>query len=318
MPLILLCGYPCSGKSTIVNLLVDLLKQYFSEYSIIVVDEFKSSNLQSSQITTLDNDIRCDIYADSKKEREFRGQQKSEVERALAQSQSIIVIMDAPNYIKGYRYELYCVAKSYKQQHIVLFSDIPAEISKQWNSKINRYPDDLLSDMISRFERPQSTQRWDNPLITIEPHLWDSPSTDNMESVIIQIKQLLNNKEKRKIQPNKSTQLTIISSSNYLQNLEHVTQQVVDHILRSQTNGLSLVELPTCFQNEHNRDVVLQLTNSDTKYMIGNLIRLKRRYIAVQRLKFDQLKSLPDSASIAANFMQFISFSADSYDDDAS
>ncbi|RTG83894.1 protein KTI12 [Schistosoma bovis] len=259
MPLILLCGYPCSGKSTIVSLLADILKQHLPHYSILIVDEFKSGNLQS-KITT-NYDIRCDIYADSLKEREFRGQQKSE---------------------------------------------------------INRYPVDLLSDMISRFERPQSTQRWDNPLITIEPHLWNSPSTDNMESVIIQIKQLLNNRGKGKIQPNKSTQPTIISSSNYLQNLENITQQVVDHVLRSQTSGLSSVDLPMCFQNEHNRDVVLQINNSETKYTIGNLIRLKRRYIAVQRLKFDQLNTVSDDASIATNFLQFISFNGDLCDDEAS
>lgn len=92
------------------------------------------------------------------------------------------------------------------------------------------------------------------------------------------------------------------------QNLEHITQQVVDHVLRSQTSGLSSVDLPMCFQNERNRDVVLQITNSETKYTIGNLVRLKRRYIAVQRLKFDQLNTVPDDASIAANFLQFISF----------
>lgn len=77
MPLILLCGYPCSGKSTIVSLLADILKQHLPHYSILIVDEFKSGNLQS-KITT-NYDIRCDIYADSLKEREFRGQQKSEV-----------------------------------------------------------------------------------------------------------------------------------------------------------------------------------------------------------------------------------------------
>ncbi|KAH8850034.1 Protein KTI12 isoform 2 [Schistosoma japonicum] len=314
MPLIMLCGYPCSGKSTIASLLADLLKQHFTNYTVLIVNEFKCSNLQSEKI---DYDIRCDIYADSQKEREFRGQHKSEVERALTQSQSVIVIMDAPNYIKGYRYELYCLAKSHKHQHIVLLSDIPPEISKHWNSKINRYPDDLLSDMISRFERPQATQRWDNPLVIIEPHLWNSLNVENLESVILQLNQLLSNKSKEKVQPNKSTQPTVISSSNYLQNLEHVTQQVVDHILRCQSNGLSSVGLPMCFQSAQNSDVVIQITNSESKYTAGNLIRLKRRYIGVQRLKFDQFSKPLDNASIAANFIQFISFSGDSYDDDA-
>lgn len=72
-----------------------------------------------------------------------------QVERALTQSQSTIVIMDAPNYIKGYRYELYCMAKSHKHQQIVLFSDIPPEISEHWNSKVNfNYSCSLLCSSI--------------------------------------------------------------------------------------------------------------------------------------------------------------------------
>ncbi|CAH8828499.1 unnamed protein product [Trichobilharzia szidati] len=312
MPLIMLCGYPCSGKSTIAALLADSLKQNYPNSPVIIIDEFKSSSLQSGNAS---HDIRCDIYSDSQREREFRGQQKSEVERALAQNQSSIVIMDAPNYIKGYRYELYCLAKSHKHQHIVLLSDVSLEISEQWNSKISRYPDDLLMDMISRFERPQPNQRWDNPLIIIEPHLWDSPNLINVETVTMQLKPFLT-KEKGKIQPNKSTQPTVVSSSTYLQNLEHITQQIVDHILNKQAQGASSIDLPKRFQRADNQDVVLQITNQEKKYTAGNLVRLKRRYIAVQRLKFDEFNKTPDNVSIATNFLQFISLSEDASDDE--
>ncbi|CAH8464386.1 unnamed protein product [Heterobilharzia americana] len=307
MPLIMLCGYPCSGKSTIAALLAESLKRILTDSSVIIVDEFKSNNIESGKTGY---DIRCDVYSDSQREREFRGQHKSEVERALTRSQSTVVIMDAPNYIKGYRYELYCLAKSYKHQHIVLLSDVPAETSKEWNSKINRYPDGLLSDMISRFERPQSTQRWDNPLIIMEPHYWGSPTLICMESVISQLKQLLINVTK-KIKPNKSTQPTVVSSSNYLQNLEYVTQQIVDHILHKQALGSLSINLPERFYSAHNQDIALKIKNPDTIYTEGSLARLKRRYIAVQRLKFDQFNKIPDNASIAANFIQFISLSGD-------
>ncbi|CAH8464405.1 unnamed protein product [Heterobilharzia americana] len=226
MPLIMLCGYPCSGKSTIAALLAESLKRILTDSSVIIVDEFKSNNIESGKTGY---DIRCDVYSDSQREREFRGQHKSEVERALTRSQSTVVIMDAPNYIKGYRYELYCLAKSYKHQHIVLLSDVPAETSKEWNSK----------------------------------------------------------------------------------NLEYVTQQIVDHILHKQALGSLSINLPERFYSAHNQDIALKIKNPDTIYTEGSLARLKRRYIAVQRLKFDQFNKIPDNASIAANFIQFISLSGD-------
>jgi protein KTI12 len=50
-----------------------------------------------------------DFEKDSNKEKELRGLLKSEVQKVL--SKENIVILDSLNYIKGYRYELFCISK---------------------------------------------------------------------------------------------------------------------------------------------------------------------------------------------------------------
>jgi protein KTI12 len=53
--------------------------------------------------------ILIQYFLDSSKEKELRGSLKSEVQKLI--SKEALVILDSLNYIKGYRYELYCVSK---------------------------------------------------------------------------------------------------------------------------------------------------------------------------------------------------------------
>jgi tRNA uridine 5-carbamoylmethylation protein Kti12 len=49
------------------------------------------------------------LKQDSTSEKELRGSLKSEVQKLV--SKETLIILDSLNYIKGYRYELYCVSK---------------------------------------------------------------------------------------------------------------------------------------------------------------------------------------------------------------
>ena len=49
-------------------------------------------------------------YQDPASEKQLRGQLKSNVEKHIDQSR--VVILDSQNYIKGYRYELYCLVRN--------------------------------------------------------------------------------------------------------------------------------------------------------------------------------------------------------------
>ncbi|KAK2565179.1 Protein KTI12-like protein [Acropora cervicornis] len=105
MPLVVMCGFPCSGKTKRAN----ELKSY--------LQNSRGRSVQLSSDESL-NFERNTAYAASSSEKELRGLLKSSVERLI--SRDDIVILDSLNYIKGFRYELYCVAKAHKTTHCVV------------------------------------------------------------------------------------------------------------------------------------------------------------------------------------------------------
>eukprot|EP00106_Octopus_bimaculoides_P021614 XP_014789056.1 PREDICTED: protein KTI12 homolog [Octopus bimaculoides] len=85
MPLVILCGLPCSGKSTVSQ----SLASYFRE---------QSKNVDIISIHSIGLD-RNSLFADSMKEREARGLFKSAVQRSI--SKESVTILDAMNYTKA-------------------------------------------------------------------------------------------------------------------------------------------------------------------------------------------------------------------------
>jgi protein KTI12 len=87
--------------------------------------------------------VRSEVYASGQAEKEARGAVKAAVERFV--DQNTLVIADHMNAIKGFRYELYCRARSLKSLHCVVFCKTQAEICKAWNSERSedqRYTDE--------------------------------------------------------------------------------------------------------------------------------------------------------------------------------
>lgn len=58
---------------------------------------------------------------DSSLEKIIRSDIKTRIEHEL--DQKTVVIVNATNYIKGYRYELYCIAKCQSTTHCVVWSN---------------------------------------------------------------------------------------------------------------------------------------------------------------------------------------------------
>ncbi|CAF4385946.1 unnamed protein product, partial [Adineta steineri] len=83
MPLIVISGGPCSGKSTRAQSLYD----YFKTKSMPV------------QIITDNNLDRNAVYADNTLEKQARSDLKAETQRLVTKTD--LVILDALNYIKG-------------------------------------------------------------------------------------------------------------------------------------------------------------------------------------------------------------------------
>ncbi|CAK6951049.1 protein KTI12 homolog [Scomber scombrus] len=223
MPLIVMCGYPCSGKTR----RAEELKGYFEQKSLrqvhIVGDEALGVEKNS-------------VYADSQKEKNTRAALKAEVERKV--NKGDIVIFDSLNYIKGYRYELYCLIKHAQTPHCLVYCLTSDEVSSTWNTNryaAEQYTQDILDALVLRFEAPDSRNRWDSPLFTILKD--DTLPFEDISDALF----------KRKAPPpNQSTQSQPLSSANFLYELDKITQDVLMAIFNAQKTSVpgDLISVP--------------------------------------------------------------------------
>ena len=105
MQLILISGYPSSGKTYRSNQLVE----YFQS-NIQASSDARISRLTVCHIDGQSLGLNRDVYRDARSEKDARATEYSAVKRALGKD--TIVVADGLNYIKGFRYQLYCEAKA--------------------------------------------------------------------------------------------------------------------------------------------------------------------------------------------------------------
>ena len=120
----------------------------------------------------------------------------SAVKRALGKD--TIVIADGLNYIKGYRYQLWCEAKAVGTRCCVVHVGTSVETCRQWNRRRREaagaekedglreqdadgggskrgdtgddkgyYEEEVFEQLVYRYEEPNGMNRWDSPLFTV-------------------------------------------------------------------------------------------------------------------------------------------------------
>ena len=153
MPSLILTGHPCIGKTPFANLLASRALNHPSK-SI-------SRVIHIREATACPDQTKAECYTSSHSEKNTRASLKAEFDRAVTSSSSsggsngtsvvnsTLVILDSLNYIKGYRYELYCISKAAGEQHGVIWimgstsdnecvqlgvSSASDTLAKKWNS----------------------------------------------------------------------------------------------------------------------------------------------------------------------------------------
>ena len=270
MPLIILTGFPASGKTSTVVKLQEFFK--LKEKEVVVVSE--------EQLLGQDKNV---VFADSKHEKEVRGRLKSEVVRWL--SKENVIICDGLNYIKGFRYELYCASKHIKTTQVTVQCDLSPEDSQCFNGareSSEQYSEDILKQLIQRYEAPISSNRWDSPLFLV---LRDGKvDCDGIFDALF---------NKKPPAPNQSTQNAPLSSTNFVYELDKQTQAVVSAIMDGQkTSGAgSEIFIPG------SKDKVYLKRN----YTLPELARTKRQFLV-----FAKQKSCHDVTKLSTMFVQYI------------
>ncbi|PLB53408.1 putative RNA polymerase II Elongator complex associated protein Kti12 [Aspergillus steynii IBT 23096] len=207
MPLIILTGFPCSGLTHRAQQLASALESTQSTL-------FKSGTIPASKprykinvVSTHDASHPRTVYDHARTEKEARGVAYTRAKRLLGKDS--FVILDGMNYIKGYRYQLWCEAKALGTTCCVVHVGTPVDQCVANNeARIRRqeaqtqtqsesesktdtnetesanpesttttttdptepYPPELLNNLIFRYEEPSTHSRWDKPLFTVP---WD-------------------------------------------------------------------------------------------------------------------------------------------------
>ncbi|XP_043980193.1 protein KTI12 homolog isoform X1 [Gambusia affinis] len=270
MPLIVMCGYPCSGKTR----RTEELKAHFEE----------TTDRQVHIVGDLALGVdRNSVYADSQKEKDTRASLKAEVERKV--NKDNIVILDSLNYIKGYRYELFCLTKHAQTPHCLVHCLTSGEESSLWNQNreaAGQYSQDIFDALVQRFEAPDSRNRWDSPLFTV------------LKDDILPLEAVSDALFKRKAPPpNQSTQSQPLSSTNFLYELDKITQDVLMAIFNAQKTSVpgDLISVPGATEK-------VELTRTIN---MAELRKLRRQFIS-----YSKMHPTEKTGQIANMFVQYL------------
>lgn len=195
MPALILTGHPCVGKTTFAQLL--------GNRALLHPSNSISNVVHIRECTSRPDHTKAECYSNSHMEKSTRASLKSEFDRAVMSKNnndassgggSTLVILDSLNYIKGYRYELYCISKAAGERHGVVWimgssSDLDVirttggsspsdELAKARNRQRRVLNDDVLDGyyqddetidaLVLRYEPPDDKNRWENPLYKVD------------------------------------------------------------------------------------------------------------------------------------------------------
>lgn len=163
-------GYPSAGKTTRAL----QLKEYCEAK---IADAAGNSDARASRLKVhLINDqtlgVSRSVYHTARAEKDARAEEYSAVKRVL--SRDDIVIADGMNYIKGFRYQLYCEAKALSTPSCVVHIGTHADKCREFNDalladsdKDGGYEKEDFENLIFRYEEPNGMTRWDSPLFIV-------------------------------------------------------------------------------------------------------------------------------------------------------
>lgn len=240
MPLVILCGWPLVGKTSFAEKLKEEVSSYFED--ILVVNE---------EYLGIDGTKAIDVGTEKKN----RGAFLAAVERNVSSNR--LVIADGCNEIKGFRYQLYCIARAASTPHCCIHLLGKEETIYERNTEYNM---DAVKDTISRFEEPNSQARWDSPLFHVGP----DGEFSQMEELIAALK------GGAMKQPSLATRKSDLPL-DYVQALESECRRVLERV----QSMMSVNQLSGVIDGHS-----IQLTRRLT---VPELQRLKRQFIQMNR-----------------------------------
>ena len=209
MPLLVICGKPGSGKTFRANEIVKFYKETHPSIEVVLI------NAEKFKVN------KENMYKTFAKEKELRAFFRSNINKSLTKNN--LVIVDSLNYIKGLRYEMFCLARTAKSTYCVLYcdNDLNSCIEQNQNQEeLYKFSEELLKDLFSRMEMPNSSNRWDSPLYTVWPH-----EENPLEAIHASLF-----KDAKKMKDPVSTQMEAKLEENYIYNVDKELNEMIKNI----------------------------------------------------------------------------------------
>ncbi|KAL4900819.1 chromatin associated protein KTI12 [Aspergillus multicolor] len=180
MPLIILTGYPCSGLTHRAHQIATGLEETQSQLFANGTIPPTKSKFKINVVSTHDNvNYPRTVYDTARTEKEARGLAYTRAKRMLGRDS--FVILDGMNYIKGYRYQLWCEAKALNTTCCVVHVGTPvdqcvanneARIQRK-NEKASSQPIDSTNEKENEIPNPESnppSESTTNPTEESDPY----------------------------------------------------------------------------------------------------------------------------------------------------
>ena len=216
--LLVFCGVPSSGKSTLARRTAEILEEKF-QYSTAVV----SSDAFRRMLPTYERTFEPGL------EDFVRGATYRAIQEALRWK--LIVISDDMNYYRSIRRQLKRIAERAKAHFGIIYLTTPLETALKWNSQRGTpIPDSLIEEVYQKLDRPGEKYRWDSPLLTLDP------SKEGVEALAALIASKVDEKEKESIQPSTTRSRQRQQASISKAELERETRRVVGEVIKRYGN----------------------------------------------------------------------------------
>ncbi len=218
--LVILCGVPCSGKSTFSKGVADLLENRF-KYSATVV----TSDTFRHMIPTYRYRFEPEL------EQFVRDATYETIRSGL--KNGLLVISDDINYYASIRRHLVRIAEQCKADYAIIYVNTPLEVAIDWNKKRGEpIPNSLIEEIYYKLDEPGKEYKWDKPLLVLDPS--KSGLQELMETVATKIHEKVS---AEKPLPVKKERLTIPSPRT---DLERETRRAMGEVMkRFKTLGLA-------------------------------------------------------------------------------
>ncbi|KAI1102833.1 chromatin associated protein KTI12 [Jackrogersella minutella] len=320
MPLIIVTGFPTSGKTSRAKQLHDYLSGRIRESSTTNTAATTSPKYRLHLISDQTLSIPRSVYDLSATPAHVRSANASEkdarasiygaVKRVL--SDRDIVILDGLNYIKGWRYQLFCESKAVRTPSCVLQIGCERERAKGVNEERLRqreqqrqdpsntriddsnaldkeksegedqdgpYEPENWENLVFRYEEPNPMTRWDSPLFTL---IWED-GEEQTKQVFDSMWDTIAGSARKLVRPNQATvQRSRDAGGDYLYVLDKETQEIVKKILDQQSeDGGDEISIPRGGGNDAD-ELVVELP-AGKKVGLPQLQRLRRAYMGLHR-----------------------------------